>query len=382
MEPTAVSRFVVLYTDPSWAVRDGRAHRSLATVEHHVLGDDVELRLGPCRDGRYVTSGADLRRAAAGANAIGVYRCRVTEELLDAAGPGLKVVVRQGVGTDNLNVPLLATRGIHAVNVPDYCVDEVATHTIALALALERRIVPQHLRLSSGTFDIYRGGIPRRLFRRTAGIVGFGRIGRAVAVRLRAFYGSVLTYDPYIGADLPEGYGVRMEGFEELLESSDLVTLHCPLNEETRGMIDASALARMKADALLVNCARGGLIDSRALHRALDSGRLGGAGLDVFSPENPFEDEWYPKILAMPNVVATSHRAFLSADAEASSRLRVAEEIRNVLVTGTPRTGVVRPDEVPGLRRTDAWTGHAREEAPARQEHGQTGGSPTDGTNA
>src|SRR5206468_2514617 len=105
------------------------------------------------------------------------------------------------------------------------------------------------------------------------------------------------------------------------------------------------ALGLMQPDALLVNCARGGLVDSEALCRALDAGRLGGAGLDVFSPENPFGDPWYPKILAMPNVVGTSHRAFLSADAEASSRLRVAQEIRHVVTTGRPRTGVVRPDD-------------------------------------
>lgn len=358
-----MSRAVVLYTDPPWAVRDGRVDPSLATVEREVLGEDVELRFGPCLDGRYANDGEELWRAARGAVAIGVYRCRVTEELVDAAGPGLKLVMRQGVGTDNLNVALLHRRGILAVNVPDYCVDEVATHTLALALALERAIVPQHRRLSSGTFDIYHGGVPRRLQRRTAGIVGFGRIGRAVAVRLRAFYGSVLTVDPYIGADLPEGYGVRMAGFEELLASSDLVTLHCPLNGETRRMIDERALGLMRPDALLVNCARGGLVDSEALFQALDAGRLGGAGLDVFSPEDPHHDPWYPRILAMPNVVATSHRAFLSADAEASSRLRVAQEIRHVLATGRPRTGVVSPESSPD-DRTASGTGAVPPDGP------------------
>jgi D-3-phosphoglycerate dehydrogenase / 2-oxoglutarate reductase len=261
-----------------------------------------------------------------------VYRAQVSAELLDAAGEGLRVVVRQGVGVDNLNAELLAARGLPGYNVPDYCVDEVATHTSALALALERRLVPQHRTLVGGAFDIYAGGVPFRINRRTLGIVGFGRIGRAVARRLGSFYGRVLVYDPYIGRDLPEGYGATaVATLDELLARADLVTLHCPLTAETDGLLDERALRLMRPTGYLVNAARGRLVDPDALAKALDQGWILGAALDVFAPENPHHDaRWHP-VLAHPAVVVTSHRAFLSQEAEASSRRRVAELVRAVL---------------------------------------------------
>ncbi|WP_206795399.1 C-terminal binding protein [Amycolatopsis sp. MtRt-6] len=327
---------VVLYTDPPWALVDGRAEPDTAAIEHAVYGSAVRLELGDTSGGRYVTSGAALAEAVHGVAALAVYRCRVTAELLDAAGPALRVVARQGVGTDNLDLEALRDRGVHSFHVPDYCVDEVATHAMALLLALERGIVAQHNGLAGGRFDIYAGNVPRRLRRRRAGVIGFGRIGKAVAQRLRPFYGEVLAHDPYLHPDLVEGYGVRAAGFAELLAESDVVTLHCPLTDETRHLIDREALAGMRPDALLVNAARGALIEPEALHGALSSGRLGGAGLDVFAPENPHDDPWFAKVVALPNVVVTSHRAFLSAESEASSRRRVAEGVRYVLETGRP----------------------------------------------
>jgi phosphoglycerate dehydrogenase-like enzyme len=326
---------MVLYTDPPWALTDGAADLRAATIEDEVFGGRVRLKLGEVAAGRYVTSGPALSEAVSGIAALAVYRCRVTGDLLDAAGPGLRVVARQGVGTDNLDIAALAERGIHAFNVPDYCVDEVATHTIALALGLERRVVAQHTALAGGTFDIYRGGVPRRLRRRCAGIIGFGRIGKAVAQRLKPCYGHVLACDPYLHPDLIEGYGVEPVDLEELLGRADLVTLHCPLTEETRRVVDRRALSLMKPDAVLVNAARGALVDPEPLYAALTSGRLGGAALDVFSPENPHDDPWFGKIVGLPNVLVTSHRAFLSEEAEASSRRRVAEGIRHVLETST-----------------------------------------------
>lgn len=307
---------VIVYTDPPWA-GSGKA-----TIEEEVFEGEAVLRFGA--------------EQAAGADALAVYRRQVTPELLDAAGPGLRVVARQGVGTDNLNAPLLTERGIIGFNVPDYCVDEVAAHTLALTLCWERDLVAQHNGLAGGTFDIYTGRVPRRLRRRTAGIVGFGRIGRAVATRLALFYGRVLACDPYVHPDLMEGYGVTAVPFAELLAESDVVLLHCALTPETRGMIDSAALGLVRPGALLVNAARGALVDPAALHKALTAGELGGAALDVFVPEDPHQDPWFARVVRLPNVVVSSHRAFLSAESEESSRRRVAEGILHVLRTGTP----------------------------------------------
>ncbi|HZN73678.1 MAG TPA: C-terminal binding protein [Micromonosporaceae bacterium] len=327
----------VVYTDPAWAVVDGaRVDPATAVVEHEVYGDALRLRIGPFADGRYRPESPALRELVSGAAALVVYRCQVTPELLDAAGPQLRVVARQGVGTDNLNAGLLGERGIIGFNVPDYCVDEVAAHTAAMVLAWERGLVAQHNDLAAGRFDIYHGRVPRRLASRTAGIIGLGRIGKAVAARLRLFYSRVLAVDPFLHADHMIGYGVHKVELPELLAESDVVLLHCPLSPDTRGMVDAAALRRMRADALLVNTARGGLVDPEALADALDRGLIGGAALDVFVPEDPTASQRYGRILKLPNVLVSSHRAFLSTESELSCRRRVAEGIRHVLATGAP----------------------------------------------
>lgn len=333
--------YKVLYTDPAWAVTPHGVEPRLAEIERDVYGDRVELLFGPYGDGRYELDVPVLGKVAGGCDALVVYRCQVDEDLLNAAGPSLRVVVRQGVGVDNLNAPLLEQRGIVAVNVPDYCVDEVANHTLALALALERHVVVQHNRLVGGTFDIYAGGLPRRLSRLTAGVVGFGRIGRAVARKLSVVYGRVIGCDPYVGPDLLEGYGVEPVTMLELLRRADLVTVHCPLTRETEGMFDVDAFAAMRPGAYFLNCARGRLVRPDALLGALMSGRLAGAGLDVFSPENPHHDADWSHIVASGRVVVSSHRAFLSADAEVSCRRRVANEVLSVLDGGRPLHGLV-----------------------------------------
>lgn len=333
-------RLRVLYTDPPWLVAGDEADPGLATVERDILGPEVDLRFGPYQDGRYGLDNDELFRLAAGTDILVIYRQEVTPALLDAAGEALRAVIRQGVGVDNLGTALLDERGVLAYHVPDYCVDEVATHTAALVLALERGLIAQHTGLSAGVFDIYAGGVPRRISRRTLGVVGFGRIGRAVARRLGTFYGRVVVHDPFLGRDLPEGYGAQaVESLPQLLGSSDVVTLHCPLTDATRGLIGESELRRMRAGAYLVNAARGALVDPVALGAALWERRLGGAALDVFTPENPHDDPRWKAVLSHPGVVVTSHRAFLSEEAEASSRRRVAELARDLLTGHQPVVG-------------------------------------------
>lgn len=332
---------IVVYTDPAWAIGpNGQVEPARATVEAEVYGGKVDLRLNQTRGGKYPNKPAELRDLLRGAEALAIYRLTITPEILDLVGPQLRVVARQGVGFDNLNHPLLRERGIIGYNIPDYCVDEVACHTLTLALALERRLIVQHQGLVGGSFNIYHGGTPRRLRDLKAGIIGFGRIGRSVAVRLGQFYGGVQAYDPYVAGDMMAAYGVAKVGFEELLETSDVVLLHPLLDESTKNMMNADAFAHMKKGAYLVNAARGGLVDAAALRAALVEGRIAGAGLDVFTPEDPNESPDYREVLKLPNVVVTSHRAFLSEQAEASQRRRVAEGILQALETGmAPATG-------------------------------------------
>lgn len=327
-------RPLVVYTDPPWGLAaDGTSDPARAVLEREVFGDAVRLEIASARGGRYARD-AELAAAVRGADALVIHRTVVTPALLDAVGARPAAVGRMGVGFDNLNPALLRERGIVGFNVPDYCVDEVAAHTLALLLALERGIVPQHRSLAGGRFDIYAGGVPRRLSRATAGIVGFGRIGRAVAARLRMFYGRVIAHDPYVADDVTAAHGVERVAFDELLARSDAVTLHCPLDAGTAMLMDQRAFERIKRGAYFVNAARGGLVDAAALHRALASGALAGAALDVFVPEDPTADETYRAVLRLPNVVVTSHRAFLSHEAQTSQRRRVAEGIRDVLATG------------------------------------------------
>src|SRR5215510_3632871 len=267
-----MSKPIVVYTDPAWAITDdGSSDVATANIEREIFQDRLTFKIGQARAGKYRKGGRELGDLVRGADAIAIYRVQITRELLEAAGPRLKVVARQGVGFDNLNPALLEQLGIVGFNIPDYCVDEVATHTLALCLALERRLIVQHRQLTAGRFDIYGGGIPRRLHNCVAGMIGFGRIGRVVAARLRDFYGSVQAYDPYVEQDLMVAHGVKKVDFETLLRTSDLISLHCVLSDETAGIMDQSALSLMKPSAFLVNAARGALVERRALRAALRS---------------------------------------------------------------------------------------------------------------
>jgi phosphoglycerate dehydrogenase-like enzyme len=328
----------VAYTDPAWAL-DGRGELdpSLATIERETYGEDVELGLGVRRDGRFLLDGPEFDKHIAGADALVVYRARVTPRLLDTAGPSCRVVARQGVGLDNLNAELLRARGLWGFHVPDYCGDEVSTHTLALALALERGLCVQDRLVRGRSWNIHAGRLPRRTAALTAGIVGFGRIGRATSRKLHAFYGRIVAYDPYVAADLMASHGVApCSSPAELFAAADVVVLHPELTAETEGLVDRTVLQSCKPGALLVNTARGRLVDLAAVRDALRDGRLGGFAADVFSPEDPNDDEVGRELVGRPDVIVTAHRAFLSAESEISLRRRVAAGVRHVLREGQP----------------------------------------------
>ncbi len=224
-----------------------------------------------------------------------------------------KVIVRYGIGVDNVDLKAARSKGIPVCNVPDYCIDEVADHTLAFLLATTRQVVPHSVGIHAGKWCLATpiSGI-KALRDMTVGVVGFGRIGREVVARLKAFKCRILVHDPVVDPSQIALVGAEPATFSEILNTCDAITLHCPSTDKTRGIIGPEALSKMKPGAILINLARGDLVQPDALVEALKSGRLGGAALDVFSPE-PIP-AGHP-ILGMTNVILAPHIASVSVPA-------------------------------------------------------------------
>lgn len=238
------------------------------------------------------------------------------------ASPGLRIVARLGVGLDNIAVTHATEKGVLVTNVPDYCVDEVSDHAMALVLAWTRGIATFDRDVRGGRWDPASARL-RRLSTLTCGIVGFGRIGRRTAVKLQAFGPRILVSDPH-----PQDVaGITFVDLDRVLAQSDIVIVHAPLTEATRHLIDAARIARMKRGALLVNVSRGGIVDTDAVVAALASGHLGGAGLDVLESE----PEVPATLRAQPGAVVTPHVAFSSDVSLLELRRRACEEVVRVL---------------------------------------------------
>lgn len=244
-----------------------------------------------------------------------------------------RVIVRAGIGYDNIDVAACAARNIPVCNVPDYCTEEVASHALAMALTFRRGLSSYGDMLNVDPVAGWRwdaAPLVDRLSTQTFGIVGFGRIGRAAAVRARAFGFRILYYDPYVSDPPTSPNYERRETLDELLTDSDIVSLHCPLTPETRGLIGAAQLARMKPRSILVNTARGAVVDIEALAAALRAGRPGGAALDVLPEEPPDPDHeliasWrmQPSWLA-GRLLLSPHAAFYSPESLRELRLKAA----------------------------------------------------------
>lgn len=279
----------------------------------------------------------ELVPLVADADAVITQFAPVNAEVIEAMKKA-RVIVRYGIGVDNVDLDAARARGIPVCNVPDYCIAEVADHTLAFILALTRQVLVHSNRVHAGTWGL---GTPlaslRSLTDMTVGVVGFGRIGRAVVKRLTAFGGRVLVHDPVADPGEVEAVGGVPSDLGGLFALSDCVTLHCPSTEKTRGMVNRETLAVMRQGALLVNLARGDLVDSGALVEALDSGKLSGAALDVFSPE-PIPPGH--AILKRDNVILAPHIA--SASVPAVGRLRrAATALAVAAIQGEPLGSVV-----------------------------------------
>ncbi len=313
-------------------------HGTMAPEAGVLDGAGLPWRLEQCR------TAADVVEHAADASVLINQYAPITAEVLDAL-PDLRLVVRYGVGVDNVDVAAASERGVWVANVPDYGTTEVADHAVALALTLLRGIPALSASVRGGEWE-YRVARPlRRLSTLRFGVVGCGAIGTVAGERAAAFGMDVVGVDPDEGRPTPDG-AIRAVTFDELVTTSDVISLHLGLSPATAHLVDDALLRRVKPGVVLVNTARGGLVDNAALLAALDEGRVGAAGLDVLEAEPP--DEAGRRLAAHDRVVVTPHAAWYSEESFVSLKTEVAREAVRVLAGESPRSPVNRP--VQGVR--------------------------------
>ena len=253
---------------------------------------------------------------------------QVDAELLSHAGK-LKMIARAGVGIDNVDVPAASERGIIVVNAPFGNTNSAAEHTMAILLAMCRNVPEANASLKSGQWQRapFTG---HELKHKTLGVIGLGKVGGRVALRARAFEMEVLVYDPYISEKRATDFGTRLVTLEELVARADVITVHTPLNEDTADMLSAEHFERMKDGVLIVNCARGGIINEAAMLDALDGGKVAGAAFDVWSEEPP-QDETLRKLIAHPRMLVTPHLGANTFEAQTNVAIDVSRDILNLL---------------------------------------------------
>ena len=282
-------------------------------------------------------STSELCQLVADADAVITQFAPVNADVI-ASMKRAKVIVRYGIGVDNVDLDAARERGIPVCNVPDYCVDEVADHTLSFILATTRQVVTNCVRVRDGKWGLATSLDQMRALRDlTVGVVGFGRIGREVASRLRAFKCRVVVCDPIVSAVEIERAGCTPAALPELFSQADLVTLHCPSMVQTRGMINRESLASMKRGVILINLSRGDLVDSASLTEALQSGQVSACALDVFAPEPIPVDH---PILKMDQVIVASHIASCSVPAVRKLR-ETAANLAAMAVRGEKLPNVV-----------------------------------------
>ncbi|MFP3869385.1 MAG: phosphoglycerate dehydrogenase [Syntrophobacteria bacterium] len=262
---------------------------------------------------------------------------KVTADIIEAADR-LKVIGRAGIGLDNVDIAAATKRGIVVMNTPEGNVITTAEHAVALLMALSRNIPQATASMRKRLWEKkrFRG---KELFNKTLGVIGIGRIGRVVADRARGLKMNVIAYDPYIPAESIRKMGVEPVSLDELLARADCITVHTPISRETRNLINAERFAKMKEGVLLVNCARGGIVNEKDLYDALREGRVAGAALDVFEKEPPDDNP----LLDLENVITTPHLGASTDEAQENVAVAVAHQIVDYLCNGTVRNAVNAP---------------------------------------
>src|SRR5215467_5826977 len=276
-----------------------------------------------------------ILRVAASADALLVTYAKITADMI-AEMRRCRIISRFGIGVDNVDLDAATGAGIVVTKVPDYCIDEVSDHAMALLLSLARKIPSSNAQVHAGRWEM-KAVVPiHRLRGRVLGLVGFGRIPRLVVPKAKAFGLRVIVYDPFVQADVFARERVDQVNFDELLSESDYISIHAPLLPETRNLFSTDALSRMKPGAYLINTARGPIVDEQALARALDAGQLAGAALDVMPNEPPSGSP----LLGRDNVIITPHTSFYSEESLLELQRKAAEEVVAVLSGKPPRNPV------------------------------------------
>lgn len=293
--------------------------------------EGVEFNISPSHD---LETLAELGKDA---DALLVVYAKISAELIHKLN-NCKVIVKAGIGYNNIDVKAASEKGIIVANVPDYCQDEVADHTFGMFLALARKICHLDSQVAKGTWDANQGKDAPRLRGKKFGLLGCGAIGQQVALRARAFGLDVVGYDPYSSSELLSKHHIdKIDDLEEFLHDVDYLSLHLPLTEETRHIIDKSSLEKMKKSALIINTSRGGLIQENDLYAALIEKRVAGAALDVLEFEPPRSA---PELSSLSNVIITPHTAFLSQDSVSELRTKASQEVARTINHGTPKNRV------------------------------------------
>lgn len=323
-------------------------------LEHGYASTDYEREIIESAGGEFIDAErlprAEALKLCESADGVMFRRLAVTAELIERMRR-CRIICRYGVGTDNVDVRAATAANIIVGHVPVYCVDEVSTHAIALLLACVRKIVRTHQGMEGGAWDVHRDDPLFRLAGKTLGIVGLGNIGSAVARKLQGWDLQLLATDPFIEPETGQTFGVRFVGFDTLCRESDFISLHCPLLPETRHLVDARALGLTKPGAIIVNTARGPVIDTRALLEALNVGHIGQAGLDVFEQEplpvdSPFRTH--------PKITVTDHTAWYSEEAQLELQRKAAQDVVRVCCGGLPES-IVNPEVLYNLGRFHEW---------------------------
>jgi D-3-phosphoglycerate dehydrogenase len=312
------------------------------------VADSVFPNLDPARE-VLSTIGAELQMAseptaegvlnvAAGADALLVTYAKITADMIRQMKK-CRIISRFGIGVDNVDLAAATEAGIVVTKVPDYCIDEVSDHAMALLLAAVRKIPMATEQVHSGTWKMPNFVPIHRLRGSVLGLVGFGRIPQLVAPKAQAFGLRVVAYDPYVPAEVFAKAGVERVEFPQLLKMSDFVSIHSPLVPETKGLFNADAFKQMKKTAYVVNTARGPIIDEAALAAALDAGDIAGAALDVMTQEPPVNSP----LIGNRKAILTPHTSFYSEESLVELQTKASQEVVSVL-SGKPPRNPVNPE--------------------------------------